>query len=152
MKSKMKLLAAATIVVLAAAGLAAQVIDKKLCCVAGEYSGSHVLDQLPNCPVPEKESFTLTMYQAKECSADVQGKIVDASGHVSEFKGTLGPGSKGCCTFKASFSDPQPVGHIVEMKGTICKVGGKWQAKGTYTETNSGDPCKKTGTWQFQQI
>ncbi len=151
MKNKMRILAAATIVMLAAAGLEAQDIGLKMCCVAGEYSGSHVLDQLPKCPVPESESFKLSLFQARECGAEVRGKIVAASGHVSEFKGTLGRGAGGCCTFKASFPDAEPAGHVVEMKGTICLVDGKWRAKGTYTETNSGDPCRKTGTWQFRQ-
>ena len=152
MNSKMKLVAFLAIAAVAAAGLAAQGILPRLCCVAGEYTGSHILDPLPNCPAPASESFTMSLYQETGCGAKVWGKIVDRAGNVREFKGTLSLGPRGCCKFTASFSDPHPVGHVIEMTGLFCRVAGKWGAKGTYKEINSGDPCRKTGTWHIRRI
>jgi len=134
------------------AGLPAQVIPLKLCCLAGEYKGSHILDQLANCPVPASETFAMTIYQAKGCGANVWGKIVDSAGNVRDFVGTLSRGLRGCCNIEAKFSDPHPAGHVIKMTGTMCLNLGKWRGKGTYVEMNSGDPCKKTGSWKLQQI
>lgn len=133
------------------AWLPAQVAPGRLCCIAGEYTGSNLADQLPNCPVPKPETFTMTISQARECGADVWGRISDSSGHVNEFRGTLARGLRGCCVLTASFSDPGHPGHLVNFTGTFCKSGKKWSAKGTYTETNSGDPCKTKGTWKVTQ-
>ncbi len=134
-----------------AAWLPAQVPPAKLCCIAGEYRGSNTADQLPNCPVPKSEAFTMTILQARGCGTEVWGRITDSSGHVNDFKGTLGRGLRGCCTLSASFSDPGHPGHLVVFKGTFCQRLGKWRAQGTYKETNSGDPCKKAGTWEVTQ-
>jgi len=101
--------------------------------------------------VPKPEAFTMTISQANGCGADVWGRISDSSGHVSEFKGTLTRGLRGCCVLKASFSDPGHPGHVVNFTGEFCKHGTTWQASGTYTETNSGDPCKTKGTWKVTQ-
>jgi hypothetical protein len=43
-------------------------------------------------------------------------------------------------------------GHVTRFKGTFCRRLGKWLAKGTYSETNSSDPCKKSGTWEMTQV
>jgi len=156
MNKKTKLTIGLAIVALVSAGfsawLPAQTPLARMCCVAGEYNGSQINKQLPNCPVPKSESFTMTLVQAKGCGSDVWGKIVGPSGVVNEFKGTLSRARRGCCVISASFSDPGHPGHLVTFKGTFCKVLGKWQAKGTYSETNSSDPCKQGGTWEIKQI
>jgi hypothetical protein len=136
---------------MAAVSLPADIAPVKFCCVAGEYMGSQVPDPLPNCPVPEKKSFTMTISQARGCGAELKLTVIDTSGHITEIKGTLSRGRGGCCNFTGSFSDPHPVGHVILLKGAFCKVMGRWQAKGTFVEKNSGDPCKKTGTWQIDQ-
>ena len=134
------------------AWLPAQVVPGRLCCIAGEYAGSNIPDQMPRCPVPKATAFTMTIVQARDCGAEISGRITDAEGHVNAFKGTLGRGLRGCCVLTAaSFSDPGEPGHVVNFKGTFCKRGTKWQASGTYTETNSSDPCKTKGTWKITQ-
>jgi hypothetical protein len=131
--------------------LPAQVAPDKVCCIAGEYAGSNLADQLPRCPVPTPDKFTMSIGQSRECGADVSGRITDAEGHVNSFTGTLTRGLKGCCVLTASFSDPGHPGHVVNFTGSFCKTDKKWSAKGTYTETNSGDPCKVKGTWKVTQ-
>jgi hypothetical protein len=145
------LVAAAIVVAGLAAWLPAQTLATKLCCIAGDYKGSQAADPLPNCPTPKSEKFAMTILQAR-CGADIAGTITDASGHVSEFKGALSRGLKGCCVLNASFSDPGRPGHLVSFTGTFCQRMNKWRAKGTYKETNSGDPCKKGGTWEITQL
>ncbi len=135
----------------AAAGLPAQPQPGKLCCIAGVYHGTQTPDPLPNCPVPKAETFSITFAQTPACGADVWGTITSASGNVNQFKGTLRPGSRGCCVLEASFSDPKRPGHLVTFKGTFCHQMGKWQASGAFTEVNSGDPCKKGGVWKIEQ-
>jgi hypothetical protein len=145
---------ALALAVAAVAGVAtwlpAQVAPGKLCCIAGEYQGSNRADQLPRCPVPTPDAFTMAIGQSRECGSDVSGRITDAEGHVNPFTGTLTRGQKGCCVLTASFSDPGQPGHVV-ITGTFCKSGKKWSAKGTYTEPNSSDPCKVKGTWKVTQ-
>jgi hypothetical protein len=131
--------------------LGAATTPAKLCCVAGEYRGSQTANQLPNCPPPKAETFTMTIKQAVGCGADVWGTITDASGHVNNFKGTLRPGPRGCCVLDGNFSDPARPGHLVKFTGTMCRTAGKWHATGTFTEVNSGDPCKKGGVWKIVQ-
>jgi hypothetical protein len=132
--------------------LPAQMIPVKMCCIAGEYKGSQIHSQLPNCPVPKSETFTMTIFQARGCGADVWGKITSPSGEVNEFKGTLSRGPSGCCAFNASFGNPTHPGYLITLTGTFCQRLGKWHAKGTYKETNNSDPCKKAGSWELQQI
>ena len=135
----------------AAAWLSAQPQPGKLCCIAGVYRGSQTPDPLPNCPVPKAELFSMTISQAPGCGADVWGTITSASGKVNQFKGTLRPGSRGCCVIEASFSEPKRPGHLVTFKGNFCQQMGKWHASGVFTEVNSGDPCKKGGVWKIDQ-
>ena len=141
----------ALILVAVAAWLPAQTPKGKLCCIAGEYAGSNIPDQMPRCPVPTATAFTMTIVQARDCGAEVSGRITDAEGHVNAFKGTLSRGLRGCCVLTASSSNPGEPGDVVDFKGTFCKRGTKWQASGTYTETNSSDPCKTKGTWKITQ-
>ena len=151
MNGKMKLLAAAAVVLLAAATLAAQGVVPRPCCIAGEYKGSHIDTRLANCPLPQAESFTMTIYQDRGCGENVWGRIVDTSGHVSEFKGTVRRGLRGCCILKASFPDGPPPGHI-DFEITLCQTAGKWRGKGVYKYVLTGEPCKTGGTLQVQQI
>jgi hypothetical protein len=142
-------------VVVAAIGvsawLPAQTPTGKLCCVAGTYRGSQTPDPLPNCPVPKAETFSMTISQALGCGADVWGTITSAAGGVNHFKGTLRRGPRGCCVLAGSFSDPARPGHVVKFTGTLCRKAGKWAATGTFTEVNSGDPCKTGGVWKIAQ-
>jgi len=142
---------AAVGVALVATWLPAQTLPGKLCCIAGDYRGSQTPDPLPNCPVPKAELFSMTISQAPGCGADVWGTITSASSEVNQFKGTLRPGSRGCCVIEASFSQPKRPGHLVKFKGTFCQQMGKWHANGAFTEVNSGDPCKKGGVWKIDQ-
>jgi hypothetical protein len=146
-KTKPFILLAAMIMI--ASGVPAQVLPVKLCCVAGEYKGSHVNNQLPNCPVPQSETFSMTLKQGIGCSANVWGTIVSPSGEINNFTGTLTSGPRGCCVLTAKFGTR---GHVTTFTGTFCLRLGKWQAKGTYTEINNSDPCKKGGTWAIKQI
>jgi len=147
---------ALAVAAVAVAGIAtwlpAQALPGKLCCVAGEYRGSNTPDPLPNCPVPKSETFSMTISQSRGCGSSVWGRITDSSGHVNDFTGTLSAGRpRGCCVITASFSDPGHPGHLVKFTGTLCKRLGKWHASGTFTEVNSGDPCKKGGVWEITQ-
>lgn len=130
-------------------GLPGQVIPLKMCCVAGNYKGSHINDQLPNCPIPKSETFSLAMMQSNHCGENVWGTITSPSGGVQNFTGTLTRGARGCCVLTAKFGTH---GHVTTFTGSLCLRLGKWQAKGTYIEIGSGDPCKKTGTWGMKQI
>jgi hypothetical protein len=40
---------------------------------------------------------------------------------------------------------------VVKFTGTLCRKAGKWAATGTFTEVNSGDPCKTGGVWKIAQ-
>lgn len=133
-------------------GLTIHGLPIRLCCIAGEYTGSTIHNSLPNCPRPKSETFSMTIFQVRGCGANVWGKITSASGDVNEFKGTLSRGRRRCCVLTASFSNPGHPGHLVTFTGTFCLSLGKWQANGTFTEINSGDPCKKGGTWGMKQI
>jgi hypothetical protein len=152
MNAKINHIIRLAILAMAAAALSAQTFPGKLCCLAGEYKGSQIHSQLPNCPVPKSETFTMTIFQARGCGADVWGKITSPSGEVNEFKGTLSRDPSGCCAFNASFGNPTHPGYLVTLTGTFCLRLGKWQARGTYKETNGSDPCKKGGTWEIKQI
>jgi len=149
MNKKAKLLILLTVLALSVSGLPAQVLPVKLCCVAGEYRGSHINNQLPNCPVPQSETFSMTLKQGIGCGANVWGTILSPSGEIQNFNGTLTRGARGCCVITAKFGTR---GHVTTFTGTLCMRLGKWQAKGTYTEINSSDPCKKSGTWEMKQI
>jgi hypothetical protein len=132
--------------------LPAQMIPVKMCCVAGTYKGSQIHDPSFNCPPQTREAFTMVVIQGRGCGAEVKGTISDSTGNTFSFNGTLSKAPGGCCAFSASFGDPAHPGYLVTLKGTFCLRLGKWQAKGTYKETNNSDPCKKSGTWQIQQI
>jgi len=149
MKKKMKTIFGLAILAVACAVLQAQVVPVRLCCVAGDYRGSHINNQLPNCPPAQSETFSMTIKQGLGCTAAVWGTIVSPSGEIQNFKGTLTLGLRGCCVLNASFGER---GHVTRFKGTFCRRLGKWLAKGTYSETNSSDPCKKSGTWEMTQV
>ena len=152
MTNKGKIFIGLTFLTLAATVLSAQVRRLKLCCIAGDYKGSQVHSQLPDCPLPKSENFTMAISQARGCGTDVWGTITSSSGELNKFKGTLSRGPKGCCVLNASFSSPGHPEHVVTLTGTFCRKLAKWTANGIYTEINSGDPCKQSGTWQLQQI
>jgi len=124
---------------------------KRLCCVAGKYEGFQINYAKPNCPTPLKEKFTMVLKQVAPCTADVGGTITDSSGLVNNWTGTLSPGLlRGCCVLEGSFLTPG--GNTLKFKGNICLKLGKWQAKGTWVEIKSSNPCKGSGTWQMSQI
>ncbi|MCJ7525087.1 MAG: hypothetical protein MUP71_07655 [Candidatus Aminicenantes bacterium] len=128
----------------------AQILPLKLCCIAGNYEGTHKPNAEPNCPVPKSEVFYMTIKQGKGCSADVWGTITDIAGVVQNFTGTLTHSRiRGCCVLKASFGAP---GHVTKITGTFCMRLGKWRAKGTYKEVDGGSPCRHGGTWEMKQI
>jgi hypothetical protein len=149
MNNKMKRLVLLTVLTVFACGLSAQVITEKLCCVAGNYNGSHISDPGPNCPVPKSEPFSMTIKQGIGCAANIWGTTTDAAGVVQNFTGTLTRGPRGCCVINGKFGKP---GHVTTFTGTLCLKLGKWQAKGTSAETYSGSGCKHTGTWEMKQI
>jgi hypothetical protein len=133
------------------AGSALQAQSKKLCCVAGDYEGFQIVYAKPNCPAPVKETFKMVIKQAAECGADVKGTITDPAGTVNFWTGTLSRSlRRGCCQLEGSFTTPS--GNTVKFKGTICMASGKWQAKGTWEEIGSTDPCRGAGTWQITKI
>ena len=149
MNNKVKFIVRLSILALAAVGLLAQVIPVRLCCITGEYNGSNIHKQLPNCPPAQSETFSMTVKQGIGCTANVWGTILSPSGEVQNFTGTLARGLRGCCVLTARFGT-RP--HVTTFTGTFCLRGGKWQAKGTYSETGSSDPCKQSGTWEMKQI
>lgn len=153
MNRKMKGLALTALAILAAGGFFAGFLPAQsleLCCVAGEYKGFQVNYAKPNCPTPQKEAFTMVIKQRKPCSAAIGGTIVDSSGTVNNWTGTLRRGLRGCCSLEGSFLTPS--GNVVKFTGTICQRLGKWQAKGTWEEVGSTDPCRGSGTWQATQV
>ncbi len=154
MNNKAKFIALSAILALAAAGLLAQVFPAKMCCIAGNYRGSHTSDAGPGCPPPVTETFAMTMNQGIGCAAEIWGTITDAAGVVNHFKGKLTRGPRGCCVIKGKFGSP---GHMTTFTGAICKVliQGVWKwrvTKGTAAEEYSGVGCKHTSTWEMTQI
>jgi len=153
MKKRTKLTVWLAVVALMGAGLPtamqAQIHPLRLCCVSGEYAGSHVNNPMPNCPPPKSEKFTMTLKQGVNCAENVWGTITGPPGDVNNFTGTLRRGLRGCCVLTASFGTR---GHVTTFTGTFCQRMGKWYAKGTYTETGSSDPCKVAGTWEANSI
>jgi len=134
---------------LSVASLPAQV--KGLCCIAGTYEGFQVNYAKPNCPRPLKEKFTMVVKQKEPCTSFISGTVTDSSGVVNNWTGTLSRGlMRGCCVLEGSFLTPG--GNTVKFKGNICLRLGKWQAKGTWEEIGSTDPCRGSGTWQMTQI
>jgi hypothetical protein len=122
----------------------------KLCCVAGTYQGFQVNKILPNCPRPQKEKFTMEIKQEERCQAAVWGTVIDSSGVVSNWKGTLTRGLRGCCNLVGTITPSS--GNTVTFKGSLCQKMGKWHAKGTWVESNSTDPCRGSGTWVMDQV
>ncbi len=151
MTKEMKCLGLCLALVLLVSASPAQAPEKP-CCVAGEYKGSQIHAQLPNCPPPQSETFTLSLVQGRDCGPAVSGKIVNAGGDVIEFKGTITPGLRGCCNFVASFQSPGHPENIVTLKGTFCRRMLKWHAQGTYTESKSENPCNAKGKWEMSQV
>lgn len=127
-----------------------QVQATTICCVAGNYEGSQINYAKPNCPLPEKEKFTMVIKQMRPCTAAVGGTITASSGTVNNWTGTLRPGIRGCCVIGGSFITPS--GNTVKFKGTICLRLGKWQIEGTWEELKSPNPCRGSGTWGATQI
>jgi hypothetical protein len=125
---------------------------KELCCVAGKYEGFQINYAKPNCPTPVKQDFTMVIKQLRPCAAAVGGTITDSAGVVNNWTGTLKRGLRGCCVLEGSFLTPS--GNTVKFKGTLCLNSklGKWQAKGTWEEIGSSDPCRGSGTWQMSQV
>jgi len=124
---------------------------RKLCCISGKYEGFQVNYARPNCPRPQKENFTMVVKQKEPCAEVIGGTVTDSSGVVNDWTGTLSRGlMRGCCALEGSFLTPS--GNTVKFKGTICLKLGKWQAKGTWEEIGSTDPCRGKGTWQMSQI
>ncbi len=134
---------------LSAISLPAQSLE--LCCIAGTYEGFQVNYAKPNCPAPVKEKFTMVIRQMKPCSASIGGTIVDSSGTVSNWTGTLRRGLRHCCLLEGT-TIVIPGVNPVKFKGTICQRHGKWQIKGTWEEIGVTDPCRGSGTWQAAQI
>jgi len=134
---------------LSAISLPAQSLE--LCCIAGTYEGFQVNYAKPNCPAPMKEKFTMVIRQMKPCSASIGGTIVDSSGTVSNWTGTLRRGLRHCCLLEGT-TIVIPGVNPVKFKGTICQRHGKWQIKGTWEEIGVTDPCRGSGTWQAAQI
>ncbi|MBN2345152.1 MAG: hypothetical protein JXO51_02100 [Candidatus Aminicenantes bacterium] len=127
-----------------------QVLPAKVCCVAGKYEGFQLHYAKPNCPPPVKQAFTMVIKQLKPCAAAIGGTVTDSSGVVSNWTGTLSLGLRRCCRLEGSFITPS--GNTVKFRGTICLKLGKWQAKGTWEEIGSTDPCKGSGTWEMTHI
>jgi len=93
----------------------------------------------------------MVIKQVAPCTAAVGGTITDSSGLVNNWTGTLSRGLlRGCCVLEGSFITPS--GNTVKFRGNICLKLGKWQAKGTWVEIKSPDPCRGSGTWQMSQI
>lgn len=154
MSKKNRFLAAAAVFVFVAAvasvSLPAQL--GKLCCINGKYEGWQINYAKPNCPKPAKENFTMTIDQERGCGSALKGTVIDSAGTVNNWTGKLATALRGCCKLEGKFLTPS--GNTVVFKGTICRValGGKWQAKGTWEEIGSTDPCRGSGTWQMSQI
>lgn len=151
-KTKCLAIAAAFVLVAGAMSVSLPAQLGKLCCISGNYEGWQVNTAKPNCPKPLKEKFAMVISQDRGCGAGLKGTITDAAGTVNDWTGTLAPGLRGCCKLEGKFLTPS--GNTVVFKGTICRpaLGGKWQAKGTWEEIGSTDPCRGSGTWQMSQI
>jgi hypothetical protein len=154
MSKKNRFLAVAAVCVLVAGAASVYLPAQlgRLCCINGKYEGWQVNDLKPNCPRPVKEAFTMTISQQRGCGAGLKGTVIDSAGTVNNWTGTLAPGLRGCCRLEGKFLTPG--GNTVIFMGTICRnaVTGKWQAKGTWEEIGSTDPCRGKGTWQMKQI
>jgi hypothetical protein len=120
-----------------------------VCCIAGTYKGFQINNAKPNCPAPARQNFTMVIKQRTPCTTEVAGTVTDSAGTTNDWTGTLTPGLRGCCTLEGSFTTPG--GNTVKFKGSICRVLGKWKAKGTWTETPASDPCKGGGSWEMTQ-
>ncbi len=114
---------------------------KKTCCIAGVYKGWNKDTLSKTCPEPNKGTFTMYIYQEKDCGSKIWGKTIDPT-NPSEpmtLKGTVTPGIGGCCIIKGTVSKP---GEWSKFEGKICKVLGKWVVKkGTYVSSGG---CKGT--------
>ncbi len=154
MSKKHRFLAAAAVAVLLAGAAAIYLPAQlgRLCCINGKYEGWQINTAKPNCPKPVKETFVMVVDQERGCGPALKGTITDAAGTVNNWTGTLAPGLRGCCKLEGTFLTPS--GNTVVFKGTICRpaIGGKWQAKGTWEEIGSSDPCRGSGTWEMKQI
>jgi len=142
------------ILALSAAVLSAGIIPEKLCCIAGEYQGSHTSVPGRGCPPPTTQTFSMSLKQGIGCNANIWGTIIDEEHVVNKFQGKLTRGPRGCCVIKGKFGAP---GHVTTFSGTICRVLvlGVWKWKvvnGTAEEEYSGVGCKHTSTWEMTQI
>jgi hypothetical protein len=101
----------------------------KLCCVSGIYEGSHEDIPSASCNEPGKGKFIMHLYQEKGCGTKIWGKIIDPAdpSHPQTFTGTVRKGPGGCCIIKGK-ADSDPT-EVIEFKGAMCKVLGKWTIK-----------------------
>ena len=114
-----------------------------LCCVQGEYRGTHTDTKSRTCTNPKTEDFTLVMKQEANCGAKVWGTITGPSGPAQNFTGTLAKGVRPCCTIELAMTNPTD-SEQTKISGTICWKNGKWVGSGTY-KSSSG--C--AGTWKM---
>lgn len=129
------------------------------CCIAGEYKGVYKDTPSKSCPKPEGGNYTMVIYQDPKCGSEIKGKVTGPDGVVQEFKGTVTPGPRGCCTIQgvmkkpagaaAPIKPPKPA-EETKIKGVLCKKDGKWSGKGDYTNKRDGIVC--SGKWEMSQI
>ena len=114
-----------------------------LCCVQGEYRGTHTDTKNRACTNPKSEDLTLVMKQEPDCGAKVRGTITGASGPPQDFTGTLAKGFRPCCTIELTMANHTNRDRT-KISGTICWKNGEWVGSGTYTSSSG---C--AGTWKM---
>jgi hypothetical protein len=113
------------------------------CCISGKYSGMKTDTTCIVGHKPEKNKFTMDITQAGKCGNTWQGTVTGSEGNTTTYSGTVAVGGpKGCCAINASSTSGTDDVHI---KGTLCKKGLKWEAKGDFNDKF----CK--GTWEMNQ-
>jgi len=117
-----------------------------LCCVRGQYRGTHTDTKSRTCTNPKSEQFTLSMEQDGNCGSKIWGTITSTTGPVQSFTGTLGMGMRPCCTIEITMTNPKN-GEQSKISGTICWKDKNWVASGTYM-----GPSGCTGTWTMTRI
>jgi hypothetical protein len=115
------------------------------CCIGGKYTGTKQDTVCTPGNKPKAGGFTMEISQIGKCGGKFLATVVDsADGTVTSFGGQVAfTASRECCTIQG---DSTSGTDKIHFKGTICKRGLKWEAKGDSDAKN----CK--GTWEMKQM
>ena len=125
-------------------------LEKKPCCIAGDYSGSFKFAASATCFHPESDTFTMQIVQGEKCDSAVSATAVRPHDPVPlELTGTVAPNtSKRCCDLNLHSSNEH---ETIDVKICLTRnLMGKWSGKGTVVQKKVHDNKKETCSGEIE--